>query len=122
MTRRMAWNVRGLALVVMVGFSLVLLGQSVVRASNRHFKSPTPTPTPTATATQTVPTPTATPTPTSTPTPGPAGTYYISPSGSDTASGSSAAPWRTIQKAADTLNAGDTAIVAAGNYRERVSI
>jgi hypothetical protein len=125
MVRRTAWNLRRLALVAMVGFCLLLLGQSVVKASsnsnsNRHNKSATPTPTPTAT--QTVPTPTATPTPTSTPTPGPAGTYYISPTGSDSASGSSAAPWRTIQKGADTLNAGDTAIVSAGNYGERVSI
>jgi hypothetical protein len=46
----------------------------------------------------------------------------VSPSGSDSASGSSGAPWRTIQKAADTLNAGQTAIIASGNYGERVSI
>lgn len=36
--------------------------------------------------------------------------------------GSSASPWRTIQKAADTLRPGQTAIVAAGNYGERVEI
>jgi hypothetical protein len=46
----------------------------------------------------------------------------VSPNGSDSASGSSGAPWRTIQKAADTLNAGQTAIIAAGNYGERVRI
>jgi len=113
----MGWILRRFALVAIVGFSIVLLNHSVVRASNKHGKPPTPTLTPTATATSTV-----APTPTATPTPGPAGTFYISPSGSDTASGSSAAPWRTIQKAADTLNAGDTAIVSAGNYGERVSI
>jgi hypothetical protein len=49
-------------------------------------------------------------------------TFYVSPTGSDSAAGTSAAPWRTIQKAADTLQAGQTAIVAAGNYGERVSI
>jgi hypothetical protein len=85
--------------------------------------APTPTPTPTIAPT---PTPTGgatkTPTPTSTPTPGPGSTFYVSPSGSDSASGSSSAPWRTIQKAADTLNAGQTAIIAGGNYGERVSI
>jgi hypothetical protein len=96
------------------GLSLVMLGSRGAYAANRHNK--TPTPTPTATSTQTVPTPTATPTP------GPAGTYYISPTGSDSAAGSSAAPWRTIQKAADSLTAGQTAIVSAGNYGERVSI
>jgi len=50
------------------------------------------------------------------------GTYYVSPNGSDSASGSASAPWRTIQKAADTLNPGQTAVVLAGNYGERVSI
>jgi len=82
---------------------------------------PTPTATPTPTGTSR-PTATPTPTPTSTPTPGSGSTFYVSPSGSDSASGSSSAPWRTIQKAADTLNAGQTAIVAGGNYGERVSI
>jgi hypothetical protein len=49
-------------------------------------------------------------------------TFYVSPTGSDSAAGTLVAPWRTIQKAADTLQAGQTAIVAAGNYGERVSI
>ncbi len=53
----------------------------------------------------------------------PGGTiYYVSPTGSDSASGISSAPWRTLQKAANTLRAGQTAIVSAGNYGERVSI
>jgi hypothetical protein len=60
-------------------------------------------------------TPTADPPPSGT-------TFYVSPNGNDSASGSSSAPWRTIQKASDTLNPGQTAIVAAGNYGERVSI
>jgi Bacterial Ig domain/Protein of unknown function (DUF1565) len=61
------------------------------------------------------PTPTSTPTPTGT-------TFYVSPTGSDSAAGSSGSPWRTIQKAASTLKAGQTAIVSAGNYGERVAI
>ncbi len=65
--------------------------------------------------------PTIASTPTSTPTPS-GSTYYVSPTGSDSAAGSSSAPWRTIQKAASTLLPGQTAIVAAGNYGERVSI
>jgi parallel beta-helix repeat protein len=49
---------------------------------------------------------------------GPAGaaTYHISPAGSDTGAGSSAAPWRTLQKAAATMRAGDTALIADGEY------
>jgi parallel beta-helix repeat protein len=48
------------------------------------------------------------------------GTRYVSPSGSDTASGSRERPWRTIQKALDTLEPGQTALVRAGIYRESV--
>jgi hypothetical protein len=40
----------------------------------------------------------------------------VAPSGSDTASGASASPWRTLQKAANTVRAGDTVIVRAGTY------
>jgi hypothetical protein len=101
----------------------VVLG-SASEALNVQQGSPTATPTATPT-----PTPTSTssiggsqtPTPTATSTPNGA-TFFVSPSGSDSASGSSGAPWRTIQKAADTLLAGQTAIVSAGNYGERVSI
>ena len=50
-------------------------------------------------------------------------TYYVdSASGSDTNPGTQTQPWRTIQKAADTMAAGDTAIVQAGAYDERVTI
>jgi len=51
-----------------------------------------------------------------------AATYYVSPNGNDSAAGTSASPWRTIQKAASTLQPGQTAIVAAGNYGERVRV
>jgi hypothetical protein len=82
--------------------------------------SSTPTGKPTATPTVKS-TPTLGPTPTSTPTPS-GSTFYVSPTGSDSAAGNSSTPWRTIQKAADSLKAGQTAIVSAGNYAERVSI
>src|SRR5881392_3800523 len=49
-------------------------------------------------------------------------TYYVAPTGSDSNPGTSAAPWRTIQKAANTLNGGDTVIVNAGTYNERVQV
>jgi Right handed beta helix region len=70
-------------------------------------------------------TPTATPAPSSTPSsiPTPSGTvFYVSPNGSDSAEGSSSAPWRTVQMAARTLQPGQSAVVLAGNYGERVSI
>src|SRR5205085_12352035 len=44
--------------------------------------------------------------------------YYVSPSGSDGNPGTQAAPWRTIQHAASTLVAGDTAILMDGTYTE----
>lgn len=47
-------------------------------------------------------------------------TYYVAPGGSDAAPGTLAAPWRTIQKAADTVVAGDTVLVRSGTYAERV--
>lgn len=47
-------------------------------------------------------------------------TYYVSPSGDNTNPGSQSQPWATIQKAADVMVAGDTAIVASGTYEERV--
>lgn len=48
-------------------------------------------------------------------------TYYVSPSGSDTAAGTSAAPWKTLQKAIGSLSAGDTLIVKGGAYSGTVS-
>jgi hypothetical protein len=104
--------------------------QITVNVSNGVTATPTQTPTPSTTASAT---PTATPTQTPTPsttasaTPTPASTptevvYYVAPTGNDSNSGSASAPWRTIRKAADTLNPGETAIVQAGSYNERVSI
>lgn len=43
-------------------------------------------------------------------------TYYISPSGSDSAIGSSAQPWFTFQHAADTVTAGDSVRIRSGTY------
>src|SRR5574341_212483 len=51
-----------------------------------------------------------------------AATYYVSPGGSDSNSGSQSSPWKTIQKAANTVSAGDTVIVNAGTYTERVTV
>src|SRR5918998_4440884 len=43
-------------------------------------------------------------------------TYYVAPGGSDTAAGTEGAPFRTIQKAASLVGAGDTVVVRAGTY------
>jgi parallel beta-helix repeat protein len=46
--------------------------------------------------------------------------FYVSPAGDDANPGSEAQPWRTIQKAADSLVAGQTVYIMAGTYAERV--
>lgn len=47
--------------------------------------------------------------------------YYVAVTGNDSNPGTLAQPWRTIQKAADTLVAGDTVYVRSGTYTERVT-
>jgi len=52
-----------------------------------------------------------------------AATYYVDqnhPNASDSNPGTEELPWKTIQKAANTVLAGDTVIVKTGNYDERV--
>ena len=52
-----------------------------------------------------------------------AATYYVSIVGSDTNAGTQVAPWKTIQKAANTMIAGDNVIIQAGSYAsERVNV
>jgi hypothetical protein len=52
------------------------------------------------------------------PRPAPPGTFYVSMAGSDSAPGSGAHPWRTIQHALDVLRPGETALVRGGSYEE----
>jgi len=47
--------------------------------------------------------------------------YYVAPTGDDSNDGTAAHPWQTIQKAANTLMAGDTVYIRAGTYHERVT-
>ncbi len=50
-------------------------------------------------------------------------TYYVSLAGSDSNPGTLSQPWKTIQKAANAMLAGDTLIVQAGTYtNQRVNI
>ena len=44
--------------------------------------------------------------------------YYVAPSGSDSANGSQASPWRTLAKACTAVPAGSSIVVAAGTYVE----
>jgi hypothetical protein len=46
--------------------------------------------------------------------------YYVAPTGSDSYPGTESQPWQTIQKAADTLIAGNTVYIRAGTYEEQV--
>jgi hypothetical protein len=48
-------------------------------------------------------------------------TYYVSPSGNDQNPGTQSAPWRTVQKAANAMVGGDTAVVMDGTYSEIVN-
>jgi len=52
---------------------------------------------------------------------GHAAIYYVAPDGSDTNTGTSDSPWRTVEKAASVVQAGDVVRVRAGTYEERVS-
>ncbi|MCU0786463.1 MAG: DUF1553 domain-containing protein, partial [Verrucomicrobia bacterium] len=47
--------------------------------------------------------------------------FYVAPNGNDANSGSRAAPWKTLSKAANTMASGDTAIIRVGTYRETVT-
>jgi parallel beta-helix repeat protein len=46
--------------------------------------------------------------------------YYVAPNGSDDNPGTEAQPWQTIQKATQSLQAGDTLNFREGTYRERL--
>ena len=47
---------------------------------------------------------------------------FVSPTGKDANPGTLSAPWKTIQKAANTAKAGDTVYIRGGNYNEKVQI
>ncbi|MFC5469430.1 right-handed parallel beta-helix repeat-containing protein [Cohnella suwonensis] len=51
-----------------------------------------------------------------------AGIFFVSASGDDINPGTLDSPWRTIQKAADTLKPGETVYVRGGIYSELVSV
>ncbi|HEX2971879.1 MAG TPA: right-handed parallel beta-helix repeat-containing protein [Tepidisphaeraceae bacterium] len=51
-----------------------------------------------------------------------ASTYYVTPSGNDGSAGSVDTPWRTLQRGASALRPGDTLLIAAGIYREAITL
>lgn len=51
-----------------------------------------------------------------------AATYHVSQEGNDSAEGTAAAPWRTLQHAVDTLKPSDSVLVWPGTYRERIEV
>ncbi len=51
-----------------------------------------------------------------------ANTFYVATNGNDTNLGTEIQPWKTIQKAANTLIAGDTVFIKAGIYNERITL
>ncbi len=48
--------------------------------------------------------------------------YYVATTGNDANPGTQDKPWRTIQRAANVMVAGDTTTVLAGDYAERVQV
>jgi len=52
----------------------------------------------------------------------PNSSFYVAPTGNNSNPGTQAAPWRTIQHAADTARAGSAVNVRGGIYEELVSI
>ncbi len=51
-----------------------------------------------------------------------ANNYYVAKNGNDSNSGTETLPWLTVQKAANTLIAGDTVFIKVGTYNERVTV
>ena len=49
-------------------------------------------------------------------------TYYVATTGNDASPGTLAAPWKTINHAAQTAVAGDTVLVRGGTYKEFVTV
>ncbi len=47
-------------------------------------------------------------------------TFYVAQTGNDNNDGSLNSPWKTIQKAANTVAAGDTVYIRGGTYNEKV--
>ena len=49
-------------------------------------------------------------------------TYYVSTTGNDSGTGTVDNPWKTIQKAMNTVRAGDSVYVRGGTYNEKITV
>jgi hypothetical protein len=102
--------------------------KSSVRSSTSRCSSGQPTPPPSPSPPSPLPPPPPQPPPppglgASLPAPIPASTgtvYYVATTGSDSNPGTPASPWRTIQKAFNTLRPGERALVRGGTYTQSV--
>lgn len=52
----------------------------------------------------------------------PAPARFVAPNGNDANAGTEAAPWKTVQAAVDKLQPGETLVLRAGIYHERVTV
>ena len=87
-------------------------------ASPTSSSSPSPAPTPTGRPSKTAGAPPLG----STRYPVPTGARVVAPGGDDSAAGSSAAPFRTINRAVQAASSGDTIVLRAGVYHESVEV
>jgi parallel beta-helix repeat protein len=89
----------------------VLLAVGLVSCLNAPSSRPSPLTPPSPTP------PSPAPPPSPSPTLPPTGqTFYVAPNGDDSNPGNQAQPWATINKAAQTLKAGETVLVKNGTY------
>ena len=93
---------------------------ATVIAATPTAPAPTSTSTPRPPAPSSTPTLNATPSPTPTPQPSTGRTYYVGLNGSDTNSGTQAAPYKTFSKALAVMAPGDTLLVMDGVYKQNI--
>ena len=107
------------ASLLFIGLEIILL----ISSCSAWGQTPTPPIQPATPALTATPVPASpTPTPTASPTPVLPVIYYVPPSGNDADPGTLERPLRTIQQAVNMVRAGDTIILRAGTYLERVKI
>ncbi|MDR3587313.1 MAG: right-handed parallel beta-helix repeat-containing protein [Desulfosporosinus sp.] len=89
---------------------VVMAQPAVWSMDNAKTEKPEPAATATATVSATATAPVA------------ANAYYVSTQGDDSNSGTESSPWKTIQKAANSVRPGDTVYIKGGIYNERVTL
>ncbi len=95
--------------------------KAIAEEASKREEIPAPTPNPTPSpAPSPAPTPAPSPTPAPTPTPNPpvsqGNTYYVSPKGDDTKTGSISEPFRTVNRGLAAMQAGDILYLRQGDH------